>query len=153
MTSHRFANGALGALCGGVYAVGLFTLGALSIGIEYGTYLPLKVFGAPASLVDPSLTAWGVFVVWPIVGFLLAACRGRRIPVFALAIHAAGVAVILSWGTPFESASELWEQFGRVRRHVETSVRTGFAIYATGQVIAWGLLLVPRGGEDEGLRG
>src|SRR5262252_2742427 len=128
------------SFCGAGYGLLLFGCAFLAAGFGHGTYLPFAVFGAPLSLVDQKIGLFAVLFVWPIGGFILGASRRLIWPTLFLLAHAVAVGWILWHGTPFERADEQWTYFDQARGALGGAINSGFAIYVTGQCVAWLLL-------------
>ena len=142
MTPQDRDNGFSLSIIGGLYGAGLLVLAALLTGGGHGTYLPLLIFGAPLTFVGGWLSFLSIIVLWATIGFVLGAYRRPIAPSIVLLLHLVSVGVILARGSGFESAEEQWEHLARVQVYAGESVKTAFGVYASGQIAAWGFLVV-----------
>ena len=79
-------------------------------------------------------------LLWGAIGYAI----GRRwaaVGIVLLAIHAAGGAMSLVLGTPWETPDEQWEQLAYAGRMIPVFVWPGFVVHLVGLVVALALLL------------
>jgi hypothetical protein len=124
-------------LAGFGYGVLLFFFGFICAGAGHGSYLPLAVFGAPLSLLDPAAGLFAGPVLWLVCGVLFGLPARRGWIVALLALHLMGVGAVLWFGNRFEGVKEQWESFGTAREFVPAALWGGLLVYVAGQVVAW----------------
>ena len=142
MHEEHASDGSELAFAGGLYGLVLCVIGLLATGWGHGTYLPVAVFGAPFGVLPGPLGLFACLAWWPAVAFAIGASRRPWMAIALLLIHAAAVAAMLVFGTPFESADEQWRYYERARMHYGALLFTGWVVYVVGQATAWSMVLL-----------
>jgi hypothetical protein len=125
-----------------LYGAVLSVIGLLAAGWGHGSYLPATVFGAPIALVPGPVLLLAPLVWWPLVAHAIGGSPRPRLGLTLMGVHAATVAAVLLFGTPFESAGEQWQYLDNAQRHTGPLILIGMIIYVIGQAAAWSLVLV-----------